>query len=58
MEDYLKDLENHVAMCDQRFERIEKRLDSYKISLNSLDAKLWGLAVLIMIAPFVQKIIS
>jgi hypothetical protein len=57
LEDYLKDLETHVAMCDSRFERIEKRLDSYKISLNSLDGKLWGLAVLIMIAPFVQKLL-
>ena len=57
-DNYFHELEKHVEQCDLRYERIEERLDAHKTSLSALDGKLWALAVLIMIAPFVQKIIS
>ena len=57
-DNYFHELEKHVEQCDLRYERIEERLDGHKTSLSALDGKLWALAVLIMIAPFVQKIIS
>ena len=46
----LKLLEKHEEECGKRYERIEKRLDKF-------DVKLWGLAVLIVITPFLHKLI-
>jgi hypothetical protein len=48
--DVLKLLEKHEEECGKRYERIEKSLDKF-------DIKLWGLAVLIVITPFLHKLI-
>ena len=51
-------LEKHEAECALRYARIEERLDDQKQSLNKLDIKIWGLAVLIISAPIFTKIIG
>ena len=55
-------LEKHEAECNLRYARIEERLDDQKEfisknsdSLSKLDIKIWGLAVLIIVAPLVHK---
>lgn len=50
-EEVLKQLEKHEESCDKRYEQIQKQL-------GSLDLKVWGLAVLIVVAPFAQKLFS
>jgi chaperonin cofactor prefoldin len=50
-EEVLKQLEKHEESCDKRYEQIQKQL-------TSLDIKVWGIAVLIIIAPFAQKLFS
>ena len=47
--DVLKLLEKHESECNRRYEKIEKTLDK-------LDVKVWGLAVLIVITPFLHKL--
>jgi|TARA_R110000803_G_scaffold80488_1_gene146333 hypothetical protein len=54
----LSKLEKHEAECDLRYKRIEEKLGEQKISMKSLDLKIWGLAVLIIIAPMVHKFLS
>jgi len=49
-DDVLKLLEKHEAECNKRYEKIEK-------SLDKLDVKVWGLAVLIVITPFLHKLV-
>jgi len=46
----LKLLEKHEAECNRRYEKIEN-------SLDKLDVKVWGLAVLIVVTPFLHKFI-
>gem|GEM_PF-1234513 len=58
VEEVLAKLERHEAECNLRYQRIEERLDDHKSGLKSLDVKLWALAVLILIAPFVQKFLG
>jgi hypothetical protein len=58
VEEVLAKLEKHEAECNLRYQRIEERLDEHKSSLSALDVKLWALAVLIIIAPFVQKFLG
>lgn len=58
MEDVLAKLEKHEAECTLRYQQIEQRLEDHTSSLKALDVKLWALAVLILIAPFVQKILG
>ena len=55
IEDVLAKLEKHEAECNLRYQRIDEKLEEHKTSLKNLDMKLWGLAILILIAPFVQK---
>ena len=54
----LSKLEKHEAECNLRYQRIEERLDDHKSSLKALDVKLWALAVLILIALFVQRFLG
>lgn len=49
-DDVLKLLEKHEAECNKRYEKIEK-------SLDKLDVKVWGLAVLIVVTPFLHKLV-
>jgi hypothetical protein len=58
VKEVLAKLEKHEAECNLRYQRIEERLDEHKSSLSALDVKLWALAVLIIIAPFVQKFLG
>jgi hypothetical protein len=58
VEEVIARLEKHEAECNLRYKSIEQRLADHKTSLKSLDTKLWGLAVLIIIAPFVQKFLG
>ena len=51
--DVLAKIEKHEA--DQC---IDEKLSDQKLSLKSLDLKIWGLAVLIIIAPIVHKFLS
>jgi len=58
VEDVLARLEKHEAECSLRYQRIEERLDTQKDTLDRLDYKIWGLAGLIIFAPFVQKFLG
>ena len=56
-------LEKHEAECNLRYARIEERLEDQKEfisnnsdSLSTLDLKLLGLAILIIVSPFAAKI--
>lgn len=49
-DDVLKLLEKHEAECNKRYEKIEK-------SLDRLDVKVWGLAILIVVTPFLHKLV-
>lgn len=50
-EEVLKQLEKHEESCDKRYEQIQKQL-------TGLDIKVWGIAILIIIAPFAQKLFN
>jgi len=54
----LAKLEKHEAECNLRYQQIEEKLSDHKNSLKAFDLKLWGLAVLILIAPFVGKLLG
>ena len=54
----LAKLEKHEAECTLRYKRIEEQLGEQKLSIKALDIKIWGLAVLIIIAPLVHKFLS
>lgn len=56
--DVLGKLEKHEAECNLRYQRIEEKLSDNKNALKAFDIKLWGLAVLILIAPFVGKLME
>jgi len=56
--DVLGKLEKHEAECNLRYQRIEEKMLENKSALKAFDLKLWGLAVLILIAPFVGKLIG
>lgn len=58
VEEVLAKLEKHEAECNLRYKRIEERLDDQKETLKGLDYKIWGLAVLIIIAPLVHKFLG
>ena len=54
----LAKLEKHEAECNLRYKRIEEKLGEQKLSMKALGLKIWGLAVLIIIAPMVHKFLS
>lgn len=58
VEEVLAKLEKHEAECTLRYSRIEERLDDQKESLKGLDYKIWGLAILIIVAPLVHKFLG
>ncbi|NDH16875.1 MAG: hypothetical protein EBY48_07345 [Opitutae bacterium] len=62
VEEVLSRLEKHEAECNLRYKRIEERLDDQKEliaknseALSKLDLKIWGIAVLIVLAPIAAK---
>ena len=58
LEEVLARLEKHEAECNLRYQRIEERLDDQKDALKNLDLKIWGLAILIIVAPLVHKFLE
>ena len=58
VEEVLAKLEKHEAECNLRYQRIEERLDDQKEHLKSLDIKIWGLGILIIVAPLVHKLLG
>ena len=54
----LRELEKHEAECLLRYKNIEKELSDQKNTLKLMDAKVWGLAVLIIVAPFAAKLLG
>ena len=65
VQDILAKLEKHEAECNLRYARIEERLEDQKdlisknsASLERLDLKIWGIAVLIVVTPFVTKLLG
>jgi hypothetical protein len=54
----LSKLEKHEAECNLRYQMIEEKLADQKQTLKGLDVKIWGLAVLIIIAPLVHKLLA
>jgi len=51
-------LEKHEAECTLRYKRIEEKLGEQKVLMKALDLKIWGLAILIIIAPMVHKFLA
>lgn len=58
VEEVLAKLEKHEAECNLRYKRIEERLEDQKETLKGLDYKIWGLAILIIVAPLVHKFLG
>lgn len=56
IEEVLGRLEKHEAECNLRYQRIEEKLEEQKKSLTGLDYKIWGLAILILFTPAIQKL--
>ena len=51
-------LEKHEAECALRYERIEERLDNQQKSLDRLDMKIWGIALLIITTPVINRFVG
>jgi len=54
----LSKLEKHEAECTLRYQRIDEKLDDTSSRLKALDLKIWGLAILIIVAPLVHKFLA
>ena len=57
-EEVLAKLAQHEMKCDLRYQRIEERLDDQKEELIWLKKMMWGIVVLIFIAPMVHKLLG
>ena len=58
VKEVLSKLEKHEAECALRYARIEERLDDQKGSLKALDLKIWGLAILIISVPILNRLVG
>ena len=56
-EEVLEKLEQHGAECNMRYERIEEQLQEQRKTLDKLDVRLWGLAVLIVAAAVAEQLV-
>jgi len=56
-EQVMQELAKHEAECTLRYKRIEEILGDQKSQLKGLDIRMWGLAVLIIGAAAVQKLL-
>lgn len=56
IEEVIGRLEKHEAECNLRYQRIEEKLEDQKKSLEKLDYKIWGLAILILLTPIIHKL--
>jgi hypothetical protein len=57
IDDVVTRLAQHELECKLRYERIEEILEEQKAGITSLDAKIWGLALLILVTPFIDNFI-
>jgi len=55
-EDVLAKLANHEEKCDLRYKRIEERLDEQRADLKWLQKAMWGMVLMIFIAPLIHKL--
>jgi len=55
-EDVLVKLANHEEKCDLRYQRIEERLDEQRADLKWLQKAMWGMVLMIFIAPLIHKL--
>ena len=55
-EDVLAKLANHEEKCDLRYQRIEERLDEQRSDLKWLQKAMWGMVLMIFIAPLIHKL--
>ena len=58
VDDLFSRLEKHEAECNLRYKRIEERLNEQKETLKNLAYKIWGIGVLVVIAPFAGKFLG
>ena len=58
LEEVLARLDKHEAECALRYARIEERLDNQKQTLNKVDIKIWGLAILIITTPLFHNVLG
>ena len=58
LEEVLARLDKHESECALRYERIEERLDNQKKSLDRLDIKIWGIALLIITTPVITRLVG
>ena len=58
VDDLFSRLEKHEAECNLRYKRIEEWLNEQKETLKNLDYKIWGIGVLVVIAPFAGKFLG
>tara|TARA_R100000935_G_scaffold46107_1_gene69298 strand:- start:353 stop:535 length:183 start_codon:yes stop_codon:yes gene_type:complete len=54
----LKELEKHEAECLLRYKNIEEKLSDQKNTLKLLDAKVWGIAFLVLVVPFAARLLG
>ena len=55
-EDVLAKLAHHEEKCDLRYQRIEERLDEQRADLKWLQKAMWGMVLMIFIAPLIHKL--
>ena len=51
-------LEKHEAECALRYQRLDEKLCDQRTAMKALDLKIWGLAILIIVAPMVHKFLA
>ena len=54
-EQVMAELARHEKECGFRYTRLEEKLEDNKVSLKSLDVRLWGLSVLIIGAAVAEN---
>ena len=53
----MAELAKHEAECNLRYKRIEELLDDQKSNMTKLDQRLWWIVGLVIIAPFLQRLL-
>ena len=53
----MAELAKHEAECNLRYKRIEELLDDQKSNITKLDQRLWWIVGLVIIAPFLQRLL-
>ncbi len=53
----MAELAKHEAEFNLRYKRIEELLDDQKSNMTKLDQRLWWIVGLVIIAPFLQRLL-